>query len=260
MNANAPNPSQQSNANRNRGSRTRHNIVLLPAEVGEGHEHCSTVDPEGWRLTVSSDAQPPHTERGRQTEVTALQSGKCGAVLMPSVMRVKMWQSGQLRASLPFLVARGMHLSAHFLLSDDSYGANPAKPINHKLTRPRAGASSWHRSRSPDNVRRTLPDWTKSIILVAMDDELRLMLAKLAQFILALAEEQTKIRASIDVLKFAVMHLKGIPESALREFLDSLADSESRLISQSPNDQTAQQLRAIIARLESGHDPGKLDA
>jgi hypothetical protein len=128
------------------------------------------------------------------------------------------------------------------------------------LTHPRTGPSIWHPSRSPDNVRRTLPDWTESIILDAMDDELRLMLAKLAQFILALAEEQTKIRASIDVLKFAVMHLKGIPESALREFLDSLADSESRLISQSPNDQTAQQLRAIIARLESGHDPGKLDA
>ena len=25
---------------------------------------CLTVDPEGWRLTVSSDAHPPHTERG----------------------------------------------------------------------------------------------------------------------------------------------------------------------------------------------------
>jgi hypothetical protein len=71
---------------------------------------------------------------------------------------------------------------------------------------------------------------------------------------------EVKTPRLIDVLKFAVMHLKGIPESALREFLDSLADSESRLIAQSPNDQTAQQLRAIIARLESGHDTGKLDA
>jgi len=93
-----------------------------------------------------------------------------------------------------------------------------------------------------------------------MDDELRLMLAKLAQYILALADEQAKIRASIGVLKLSVMHLKGIPESSLHEFLDSLADSESRLIAQSPNDQTSQQLRAIIERLESGRNPGILDS
>jgi hypothetical protein len=93
-----------------------------------------------------------------------------------------------------------------------------------------------------------------------MDDELRLMLAKLAQYILVLAEEQAKIRASVSVLKLSVMHLKGVPESDLRAFLDSLADAESRLVIQSPNDQTIQQLRAIIERLESGHDPAKLDS
>jgi hypothetical protein len=93
-----------------------------------------------------------------------------------------------------------------------------------------------------------------------MDDDLRLMLAKLAEHILALAEEQAKIRASVHVLKLTVMHLKGIPEAQLREFLDSLAAAETQLVLPSPNDQTVQQLRAIIERLESGRNPAKLDS
>lgn len=93
-----------------------------------------------------------------------------------------------------------------------------------------------------------------------MDEELRLMLAKLAQYILALAEEQSRLRASVQVLKLSVMHLKGVPESDMREFMDSLADAESKLGIRSPNEQTIRRLRAIVERLESGHDPAKLDS
>jgi hypothetical protein len=92
------------------------------------------------------------------------------------------------------------------------------------------------------------------------DDSLRLILLKLSEHVLAIAEEQLKIRASVSVLKLAVMHLKGVPETHLQEFLDSLAETETRLTQPLLHDEAIQQIRAIVKRLESGHDPTILDS
>jgi hypothetical protein len=101
----------------------------------------------------------------------------------------------------------------------------------------------------------------EGIIRDAMDDDsLRLMLVQLAGYILTLDEGQAKIRASVQVLKLALMHMKGIPETGMHEFMDSLADLESKLAFPSPNAAAVQQLRAIIERLESGRDRAALDS
>jgi hypothetical protein len=92
------------------------------------------------------------------------------------------------------------------------------------------------------------------------DDSLHLMLVQLAGYILNLDEGQAKIRASVHALKLALMHMKGIPETGMHEFLDSLADLESKLAFPSPNAEAVQKLRAINERLESGRSSATLDS
>lgn len=90
-----------------------------------------------------------------------------------------------------------------------------------------------------------------------MEDAALRLVRELAKIVVAMAEGQRELQAWINVLQLLLLEAKGVPESEHKYFLQQMGPHQAKRLASIPPYEGLEQVRALMAFLESGHDPKK---